>query len=175
MTTQRGLESVPIGRVVRPHGVRGELVVESYSELLGSLAAGSSVEISGAGPTVRSARRHKDRSLIGLVGVDDRDAAEALRGLELAVVVDLSEPLPEGTYYRWQIIGLTVVTDDGKELGTITDILETGANDVYEVTAPGAKPGAELLLPAIAEVILQVDLEAGRMTVKLPDGLRVSD
>ena len=169
-STESAIETLIIGRVVRPHGVRGELVVEPYSELLDSLAAESSVEIADASHTVAGIRRHKGRALLKLSGVEDRDEAERFRGQELAIEVDLSEPLPEGTYYRWQILGLEVVDESGKSLGSITEIIETGANDVYVVS----EDAGQLLLPAIEDVILEVDLDLGRMRVSLPAGLERS-
>jgi 16S rRNA processing protein RimM len=78
-------------------------------------------------------------------------------------------PLPDGVYYHWEIIGLRVETEEGESLGSLGQILSTGANDVYVVRTPD---GSELLLPAIAEVIRKVDLESGRMMVHLLPGLR---
>ncbi|MBL8046418.1 MAG: 16S rRNA processing protein RimM, partial [Anaerolineales bacterium] len=103
-----------------------------------------------------------------LAGCFDRDAAEAYRGLPLRVEKASAPPLPPGTYYWNQILGLTVLTVDGEHLGTITEILETGANDVYAV----AGPNGELLIPAAPGVVQKVDLAAQQMVVHLPDGLR---
>ena len=77
-------------------------------------------------------------------------------------------PLAPGEYFHYQLIGLAVGTEEGEELGTIREILETGSNDVYIV----AGPSGDLLIPALAQVVLQVDLDAGRMVVRLMDGLR---
>jgi len=86
----------------------------------------------------------------------------------LLIPMQSAEPLPEGVYYRWQILGLAVVELEGQHLGTVAEILETGANDVYIVRGDGPR---ELLLPAIESVILEVDLEQGRLLVRVPEGL----
>ncbi len=160
-----------VGRIVRPHGVRGVLLVDPISEQLLGLQPGAEVRL---GPD-RSRRiflelhRHGGRWLLRLEGVDSREAAELMRGQEIALPLEDVPPLPEGTYYHWQIIGLQVVSDDGAVLGTVAEIIETGANDVYLVRDDA---GAELLLPAIESVILAVDLENEEIKVHLIPGLR---
>jgi 16S rRNA processing protein RimM len=159
-----------VGRVVRPHGVRGALLVDPISEQLLSLQAGAEVRL---GPDhsrmiFLELRRHGGRWLLRLEGVETREAAELMRGQEIALPLEDVPPLPEGTFYHWQIIGLRVLSDDGQMLGTVSDIIETGANDVYVVRD---EAGGELLLPAIASVILDVDLEAGVIRVHLMPGL----
>ena len=112
-------------------------------------------------------RFQRGRLVAKLAGVDDREAALALRGAYLQVPIDEAVSLPEGRYYWHQIIGLSVETGEGRTLGTISDILETGSNDVYVVR----RDGGELLVPALKTVIRRVDLSAGRMVVDLPPGL----
>ncbi len=102
-------------------------------------------------------------------GVADRDEAEALRDEFVYIGMEDAVPLEEGEYYLFQIEGISVVTEDGSSLGTLTGLIETGANDVYVITE---EDGSELLLPAIPEVILQVDIENQVMTVRLMEGLR---
>ena len=159
-----------VGRIVRPHGIRGELIVEPYSETIRSLEAGSVVFIkSPENPyTILALRNHRNRLILRIEGCEDREAAERFRGAELQIPTPDAEPLPEGVYYRWQILGLTVKEDTGRLLGTVAEILETGANDVYIVRGDDTR---ELLLPAIKDVILEVDLERGQILVQLPDGL----
>ena len=101
------------------------------------------------------------------MSIDDRDRAEELRGRYLRVPGSALAALDEGEYYLFQLMGLAVVTEEGRDLGPVKDILETGANDVYIVDTPTG----ELLLPAIPDVIKDVDLSAGRITVHLLPGL----
>jgi 16S rRNA processing protein RimM len=159
-----------IGQIVRPHGVRGEMLVEAEPERLDVLQRETQVFL-GELPVAHEltgARLHRGRLLISLAGCFDRDAAEAYRGLPLRVAKASAPPLPPGIYYWNQILGLTVLTVEGENLGTITEILETGANDVYVVVGPKG----ELLIPAAPGVVQNVDLAAQHMLVRLPDGLR---
>jgi 16S rRNA processing protein RimM len=106
--------------------------------------------------------------LLHVEACSDREAAEAFRGAEVRLRLEEAAPLPEGRFYRWQVIGLQVVTEEGRALGVVREILETGANDVY-IVAP--ESGRELLLPAITSVVRQIDLEGGKMVVRLMPGL----
>jgi 16S rRNA processing protein RimM len=116
----------------------------------------------------RIRRRDEAMLLIQFEGINDRNAAESLREEMVYVHIDNAVPLEEDEYYLYQIEGIKVVTSDGEELGQITDIIETGANDVYVVTTPD---GAEHLIPAIEDVIQSVDVAEGLMVVRLLDGL----
>jgi 16S rRNA processing protein RimM len=102
-----------------------------------------------------------------LEGIEDRNAADALRGLTISVPYDSLETLPEDEYYWEDLIGLAVVTEDGKPLGKIESIFPTGSNDVYVCR----EEGREILLPAIAEVIRSVDIRAGTVVVRLLKGM----
>jgi 16S rRNA processing protein RimM len=163
-----------VGRVVRPHGVRGGLIVDAYSEAIEALRPGGQVLLGEQKQPGRlqSCKRHADRYLVFLEGVEDREQAEELRGAEIAIPFDDAGPLPEGAYYHWQVLGLRVEEDGGQELGHISEILETGANDVYVVKRAD---GGEVLLPAISSVIREVDLEHGIMRVHLIPGLLPSE
>jgi 16S rRNA processing protein RimM len=158
------------GRVVRPHGVRGDVLADISPDLAGNLGAAATVYL---GPThrqavIKSFRNHQGRYLVHFEGTSDRPAAEALRGLSVSILSAGTEPLPEGAFFHWQILGLEVYTDPDEHLGKVVRILETGANDVYVVTR---EDGSEILLPAIASVILDIDLELRRMRVNLIPGL----
>ena len=104
-----------------------------------------------------------------LTGVQNRTAADSLRGSILTVPEDSLADLPEGIYYHFQLIDMQVFSDENERLGTIVEILDTSANDVY-VVRPAE--GRDILIPAIHEVVLGVDVDAGRMTVHLIPGLR---
>lgn len=163
-------ELVTIGRIVRPHGVRGEMVLEADADAANTLVGVETVYV-GEPPvacTLVAVRRHRGRLLIRLAGCDDRDFAEAYRGRSVRLARAVAPPLPPGTYYWSQILGLTVVTVEGETLGAITEILETGANDVYVVRGDSG----EVLIPAAPGVVQTVDLEQQRMIVQLPEGLR---
>lgn len=159
-----------LGQVVRPHGVRGEMLVDAEPARLDLLRRDAQIFL-GEPPIAHElsgARLHLGRLLISLAGCFDRDAAEAYRGLPVRVLIASTPSLPHGTYLWSQILGLTALTEQGENLGTIAEILETGANDVYVVIGPQG----ELLIPAAPGVVQKVDLEAKQMLVRLPDGLR---
>jgi 16S rRNA processing protein RimM len=159
-----------VGRIVRPFGLRGELkaeVLTAHPEQLGRLRTvylGPQAE-----PWAIEGVRVRRRAVyLKLSGCDDHTAAEALRGALLQIALEDAVPLEEDEYYEHQIVGMTVVEEDGTPLGKVTEIISTGANDVYVVVGPDG----ELLLPAIESVILEIDLEADRMVVHVMEGLR---
>jgi len=117
---------------------------------------------------VESSSMHGAMLLLKLKGIETKEEAQTYRGAFLCVNEDELYPLPEGSYYQFQLIGLNVVDEAKGLLGKLTDILETGANDVYVVKSPEF---GEILLPAIKQVILGVDLEHGMMRVHLLEGL----
>jgi 16S rRNA processing protein RimM len=158
-----------VGLIVAPRGLRGELKVRIESD---DPERFSDLQYVFLGPelarwAVESSRPFGDFVLLMLTGVSDREAAETLRGLTVYVDQDEALPLEEGEYYQFQIKGLSVRTQDGQDLGSVTEVLETGANDVYVVVGSAG----ELLLPAIRDVILGIDIAAGTMTVRVPEGL----
>lgn len=159
-----------IGRVVSVRGLGGELKVQIETEDpnrfmdLETVYLGKRLERFA----VRGARLFKGQALLKLVGIPDRTAAEAWVGSEMYVHIDDALPLDEGQFYVQQLYGLSVETEEGESLGEIDDVIVTGANDVYVVKGNGP----ELLLPAIPEVILDIDLDAERVTVRLLPGLR---
>lgn len=159
-----------VGRVVRPHGVRGALLVEPVSDRIRSIQAGMDILLSEGEETytVIDLHPHKQRYLVKLESCRDREQAEQLRGAQLLVALHDLPPLEEGVYYYWQILDMNVHTVDGEELGQVVEIIETGANDVYVVKTPA---GGELLLPAIKDVIQNVDLDEKVITVELLPGL----
>ncbi len=153
---------INVGRVIKPFGLRGRVVVEPLTDFPERFAPGGVLLIQGQGFEITASQPRKDRWVLKLKGVDTPEQAEDLRGAFLQVPESDLHPLPEGQHYRFQIIGLLAVTVDGEELGTVADVLQTGGNDVYLVKGPGG----EHLVPALPEFITGIDLEAGRMVVE---------
>jgi 16S rRNA processing protein RimM len=164
-----------IGQIVGLHGVRGELKVEVLTDdphrfgRLDEVFIGPDGEDAVAWP-VSGYRLHKARVLLKLEGLDERTAAETFRGLLVQIPAEEVAPLEEDEYYEHQILGLEVWTRAGEYLGRIEEILYTGANEVYVVRDAKLDRG-EILIPAIGDVVLAVDLEAGRMEIDLMEGL----
>ena len=159
---------VLVAAIAAPHGIDGAVSAEVYSDNPRRFAAGAELATaSGEKLRIVSASPHKGRLLLHLSGVEDRNAAEKLRGLRLYVDESEVEPLPEGSWYWFQLLGLTV-KEKGRVLGEIADVLPYTANDVYVVRRENKK---DLLIPALKDVVKQVDLDAKVMEVELPAGL----
>jgi 16S rRNA processing protein RimM len=163
-------EYLAIGRIVRSHGVRGEVRVAVYTDLPERFTWLKSVYVGEDHPravAVENARFHKNQVVLKLAGYDDRDAAETLRGELLQVPEGEAIPLEEGEYYLYQLVGLAVYSDEGEHLGELMELLETRANTVFVVRGPRG----EILLPDTAEVVQEIDFVRGRMIVHLLPGL----
>jgi 16S rRNA processing protein RimM len=164
-----------VGRILRPHGVRGELVVEVRTddpEL--RLAAGAvlATEPAAAGPlTVVRSRWHSGRLLVSFKGFDDRNEAERLRGVLLLVDSAELEDLADSDEFRdHQLIGLIVIGPDGEQVGEITDVLHYG-QDLLVVAGSGKRAGTEIMVPFVSAMVPDVDLTAGLVRIDPPPGL----
>jgi 16S rRNA processing protein RimM len=159
-----------IGKVRRPHGVTGDVLVEVYTDFPERLQAKTIIY---AGEkhhplTIRRQRNHNDGILLAFDGFTTPEQVRRFRNQVLYIAAAEASVLPEGEFYYHELVGLSVVDEAGEHLGKVTEIMQTGANDVYVVTNDSER---EILLPAIAEVILEVDLVARKMKVHLLPGL----
>jgi len=158
-------ERLMIGIIGAPHGVNGAMRLRIISDFPERLATLSHVSI-GDDPQrrrLRSLRGASPTAILEINGVSSRNEAALLRGMPLYMDIRDAKPLDEGEYYWHQLIDMIVVSPEGETLGTLTSILQTGANDVYVVTRPN---GGELLLPAIKEIVLDIDLPHKRIVAK---------
>ena len=163
-----------VGQIAGVHGLRGEVKVESHTDYPERFAAGVALYmgVELAEVTIESVRPHKSHLLIRFQGVYNREDAEELRGSWLFVEEADAAVLEEDVYWVHDIVGLSVYDQDERLLGEITDVLFTGANEVYVIKpAPGVNRNKDVLLPAIAHVVQDVDVEGGVMAVVLPEGL----
>jgi 16S rRNA processing protein RimM len=163
-----------VGRVLRPHGVRGELSVQVLSDAPDRFVPGAELGVGDPdGPrppapaVVRAARLHQGRLLLSLEGVEDRDAADRFRGAWLSIPVAAARPLDPGEFWPHQLVGLAVVDRQGRERGRVADVVPGAAHDLLAVELPG---GASALVPAVAALVT-VELEAGRVLVDAVPGL----
>jgi 16S rRNA processing protein RimM len=158
------------GLIRRPHGVGGEALVEIYTDFPERLRANREVYVGEAHAplTIRSSRSHNDGLLLAFEGITTPEQIGLYRNQILYVTTAGRQALPEGEYYFDQLLGIDVEDEAGRSLGQLAEILETGANDVYVVADPA---GHELLLPAIPDVILSIDLERRLIRVHLLPGL----
>lgn len=162
-----------VGRIGRPHGVRGELTVEVRTdspELRFAPGSSLSTDPESAGPLViDEVRWHSGRLLLTFAGVRDRNAAETLRNVRLVVdVPDDETPDDPEEFYDHQLVGLRAVGLDGAELGTVTEVLHLPAHELLSVRT---SEGREVLVPFVTEIVPEVDVRAGCVRVTPPPGL----
>ncbi|BCS88538.1 ribosome maturation factor RimM [Pseudodesulfovibrio sediminis] len=164
---------ISLGGVVKPHGIRGEFCIKSYAD---------SPSIFGDAPalylqedkkspkpiTVTSWREHKGLILLTVKGVTDRDQAELLRGRSVLVREEDLPELEEGEHYFYQMIGCRVVLADDTEVGVLKGFYETGEQDIW-VIENAAK--TEILLPAVPEFVVDIDLDNEIIVIEPPEGL----
>ena len=162
---QESPDLISVGRVIKPFGLRGRVVIDPLTDFPERFAPGGSVLINGDTFQITASKPRKDGWVLKLEGVNTPEQAETLRGATLQVPESDLHPLPEGQYYRFQVIGLLAVNGDGDEVGQVTDVLETGSNDVYLIKGPGG----ERLVPALPQFVTQIDLDAGRMIIEDAD------
>lgn len=165
---------VVIGKVLTPHGVKGEFRVLPLTDFPERFKNLKKAYLQDGRPVdIESTRPHKQFFLVKLVGFDTMDAAAALRNMTLEVEREDVAPLPPGHFYIFDIIGMQVYSDTGENLGIVTEVLETGSNDVYIVDQPANdhKKTPQILIPALKDVVLEIDVAAKKMTVRLPEGL----
>ncbi len=163
-------ETVLVGRVRRPHGVLGAVIVQNLTDNPERWSAGSRLLAppeTGGGLTVERAQEHGGAMLVWFEGVAGREAAEALRGAELSVRRDDVPPAPEGTWYEFQLVGCRVHDAAAGELGEVVDVVEDGGGLLLMVD-DGLR---RLPVPFVDAFLVRVDLAAGRIDVDLPPGL----
>jgi 16S rRNA processing protein RimM len=161
-------EYILIGKLQRTHGVTGEIVFGVQTDFPERVKAGKTVYLGNNHypKRITGTRPFHNNLLIIFENIKNREEAAELTNLEVFVLTKDLPALENGQYYHHQLIGLNAVLEDGTSIGTIRDILVTGANDVYVVVNP---EGIETLLPAVESVILDIDLETGSMKVKPPE------
>ena len=161
-----------VGAIASVHGIKGEVKVfpttdepEKFKKLKKVVLKTEKEERE---MHLKSARFFKNMVIVKFAEIESPEEAQKYRGATLWIARKPAVPLEKNEYYQADLIGLSVVTEDGKELGTLTDVLETGANDVYEITLQDKR---RVLFPAIRDCIKDVDLETGRVTVHVMEGL----
>jgi 16S rRNA processing protein RimM len=162
--------------VVRPHGIRGEVSVEVRTDDPGQRFAVGSVlatDPPDAGPlTVASTRWHSGRLLVTFAGIADRTGAEPLRGVWLTVDADQADsPGEPDEFHDHQLVGLTVVTRAGEQVGVVTDVRHHGQDLLVIEPTAGSHRRSEVLVPFVAAIAVNVDVAGGRMVIDPPAGL----
>lgn len=164
-----------VGQILRPHGLMGEVRMQVFTDYPERLAELDELYLSKSpeSPDVKRyalqhIRLHQSYVLLTLQGINDRTQADSLRELFVMIAHEDAVPLEAGEFYLYQVVGLEARLPDAGVLGKITDILETGANNVYIIQSPQY---GEILIPATDQTIVSIDLENGFMIVNPPEGL----
>jgi 16S rRNA processing protein RimM len=163
-----------VGRIIRPHGLRGAVIVEVLSDVPGRFRPGSELLMTTPAGSlepvmVTGEGGSSGKALVQLEGIEDRDSAERLKGRVLYVPRDEAGELAEGEYWPSELEGMAVLDDDGERLGSIEDVIEGAAQDLL-VIRDGF--GNEILLPFVKEFVKGVDMGTRVVTVRLIEGMR---
>jgi len=165
--------TVAVGHVTKAHGIRGEVAVEVRSDNPDRFVEGAIVFTEGGRSlTIERAHAHGARHLVKFAGVLDRAAAESLRGQVLVVPESWLPVLAEGEYWPFQLEGCEVLTESGRSLGTVSEVIPNPANDLWVAVDDD---GIETLVPALRDVIAEVDVAAKRILVRDVPGLTAPD
>ena len=165
--------AIVVGAITKAHGLRGEVSVQVRSDNPERFDAGSTLYLlDGRTLTIDRAHPHGNALLVKFREVADRTAADALRGTLLHIPESWLPALPEGEYWPFQLEGCSVTTEAGRALGTVVEVVPNAANDLWIARD---EHGEETLVPALADVIVQVDVEGRRILVRDVPGLTVPE
>lgn len=161
---------IAVGKLRRPHGVRGEIIMEIYTDFPERLQVGMLLYAGENRQELSLVRRraHQNHLLVAFEGYTTPESVGTLRNQVLYIPAAELPSLPEGEYYHHQLLGMRVIDEMGRMLGNVAEILETGANDVLAVRA---ESGREILLPMIDEVVLKINLQDNQIHVHLLPGI----
>jgi 16S rRNA processing protein RimM len=161
-------ERLVVGRIAKAHGINGEVSIEVLSDAPDRFAVGARVFAGHRSLTVATARDHNGRLLVRFEGIPDRTGAEGLHGAELTIPAGEAHALDdEWSFYPHQLVGFAVTDENGETLGTMTRVDESPGADLWVV---GAR-GREILVPAVRDIVVAVDLDEHRIVLRPPDGL----
>ena len=176
--TDRSQEKVLIGKAGSPVGIKGEFRVNLYSQDSGNLKEGKVLllerEAKSVSAAIERVRYQKDKPVVKLKGIEDRNAAEEIRGMEISIMASDLEELPEGEHYVRDLIGCRVVdiaqgaaVEGGAEIGVLADVIQNTAQSILDVRTPDGK---SVLIPAVDAFLRNIDEEAGIIEVELIPG-----
>ncbi len=162
--TEGAAPDLRIGRVLKPHGVRGGLRVEALTDFPDRFDAGRQVTVGGRLLTITRSQQSEGGLILNFAGIDNPEDAGPLRGAYITVPLSEARALPADRYYHFQLVGLSVIDNhEHRTLGTVEEVLTYPANDVLRVTGAGR----ERLVPMVSSVVLEVDLGEGQIMVDL--------
>lgn len=162
------MDKIKVGKIVNAVGLKGELKVYHYSDYKERFEELTMIYLEDIRYRISGVRYSKEIVILKLEGVNDRTEAEKHKGKDIFIDKEDIRVLPEDTYYIFDLIGLKVVEKSGAFLGTVCDVIQNRAQDLYEVERENKM---KFLIPAVEEFILNIDMTSRTMTVKLIEGL----
>ena len=166
------MDLLEVGKIVNTHGLRGEVKVVHWTDYPEVFEDIDFVYVKKKSEyerlDVKGIKYQKNNLIVRFSQITDINMAEKYKNQVIYAEREILGELPEGVYYIADLIGLDIVTEDGEKIGTVSDVFNTGSNDIYEVKREGKK---NLLLPVIDDVVLNIDVEGGKITVRMMDGL----
>jgi 16S rRNA processing protein RimM len=162
------MDKIKIGQVVNVVGLKGELKVYHYTDYKERFEELTKIYLDNTLYKISNVRYMKDIVVLKLMGIDDRTEADKQRGKDLYIDIEDRRVLPEDTYYIFDLVGLKVVDENGTAIGTLCDVIQNTAQDLYEIEMENKN---KFLIPAVEEFILNIDMNSRTMTVRLIDGL----
>ena len=162
------MSKISVGKLVNTRGLRGELKLYPYIDEQETFLELTYLMVNDEKYDIKGVKFFKNMVFVTLEGIDTVEKAERLKNSEAFVLEEDLPALSEEEFYIKDILGISVVTDKGEKIGKVKDVFRTGSNDVYEVEREGKKP---MYLPAIKDVVLNIDTKSGEMTVHIIDGL----
>ena len=162
------MESVKLGKITAPVGIKGEVRVFPYTDEPTRFSSIEKLDVEGTPFDVEKVRFLKNMVVLKLSGIDSRNDAERMRGKELSIEKEMLWEVPEDTYFVKDLLGSTVVLEDGTLVGKLSDVIKNKAQDLYEVTKEGENT---FLIPAVKEFVLNVDTVKKEIVVRLVEGL----
>jgi 16S rRNA processing protein RimM len=160
---------VLVAKIIKPHGIRGEVVLESWTDVEGRLENRAAFLLIDRGQVLREIEVESRRFIMGrpvfkFAGISDRTKAESLRNLELGIPEEELGELQPNQYFIFQLIGMNVLLKDGREAGKVQDVISTDGGDLLELESG-------VLVPFIDEICLDVDVEKKQIVIDPPEGL----
>ena len=162
------LERIKVGKITSPVGIKGEVKVYPYTDYLERFEELEELQADGDIVRIEKVRYKNEMVILKFEGIDDRNAAEVMRNKFLTIGKDELRELDEDKYYIFDLIGLEAVDQEGHHLGTVTDVIQNSAQDLYEITADNGKIN---LVPAVYELVTDIDINNGIMKINLIEGL----
>ena len=162
------MERIKLGKITAPVGIKGEVRVYPYTDEITRFSDIKELEIENLPAKIESVRYQNGMVVLKLDAIADRNAAEAARNKFLYLSKDKLWEVPEDTYFVNDLLGCSVISDEGVVLGKLTDVIQNSSQDLYEISSP---EGKQFLLPAVKEFILRVDVQHKEIKVHVIDGL----